>query len=173
MKSLTVLLASLLMLGEVTVALAETVMVIPTDNGSTNVQVSIDKGSVKDGQFAIDQPHAVTFNLKFLDPVTNEPVHHLNYDVVVSDQDGNMAYKVHEGHAHDGTNAYTVLLPDTGSFTLTIGIEGVGAMKPYDSTYNGTASSVIAVTPEFPVSIMAVMAMVAGVGIAVSRLKLN
>jgi hypothetical protein len=146
-------------------------MVLQTDNGSTDVEVTIEKGIVRDSQFAIDRPQLVTFSLRFVDPATGAQIEHLNYQLMVADANGNIVHKVHEGHAHNGMNSYSLLFSDTGSFTLTVDVEGVGAMKPYDSTYSGLASSSVTVTPEFPVSMMAIIATVIGISIAASRFK--
>ncbi len=146
-------------------------MVLQSDNGSTDVEVTIEKGIVQDSQFTVDRPQLVTFNLRFVDPATGAQIEHLNYQLMIVDADGNIIHRVHEGHAHNGMNSYSLLFSDTGSFTLTVDIEGVGAMKPYDSIYSGTASSSVTVTPEFPFSVMAIMAAVVGIGIVAGRFK--
>ncbi len=146
-------------------------MSIPTDNGSTNVEVSIERAMVEGDQFTIDQPQVVTFNVRFLDPATGGAIEHVNYGLMITDANGNTIHKVHKGHTHDGTNSYSLSFSDAGSFTLTIDIEGTGGMKPFDTTYTGTASSSVTVTPEFPLSVMAIMAAVVGMGVAATRFK--
>jgi hypothetical protein len=143
---------------------------IPTDNGSTIVELMIDNATAEGNQLIVDQPQVVTFNLGFLDAVTGAPIEHVNYNFLIADANGNIAHQIHEAHAHDGTSSYSLSFSDTGSFTITINVEGAGA-PPYDTTFSGTTSSTITVTPEFPLSVMAVMAAVVGIGIAATRFK--
>lgn len=139
-------------------------MLLPTDNGSTNVEIVIENAVVEDNQFTIDQPRLVTFSLKFTDSITDEQLEHVNYKFAVTDTNGNMIFTNEENHVHDGTNAHSMLFTDTGSFTLTIEVEGTGA-PPYDTAHTGTVSSSVAVTPEFPLSVMVILAAVAGIGV--------
>jgi hypothetical protein len=143
---------------------------IPTDDGSTNVQIFIENAILEGNQLAVDQPQVVKFSLRFLDAATGAPIEHVNYNFVIMDAKGNIVHKIHEAHAHDGMSTYSLLFSDTGSFTITIDVEGAGA-PPYDTRYSGSASSTIAVTPEFPLSVMAIMAAVVGIGVVATRLK--
>ncbi len=144
-------------------------IVIPTDNGSTKVEVTVENGMVKDNHFTIDQPQVVTFKMRFLDPTTDKLVQHINYKMTITDTNGNMVYEVHEGHAHTGVNSYSVLFPNTGAFTITLDLQGTGAVMPYDNTYTGIAKSSVAVTPEFPLGIVAIMTAVVGVVVVATR----
>jgi len=143
---------------------------LPTNNGSTNVELIIENANAEGNQLTIDQPQVVTFNLRFLDPANGEPVGHVNYNFVITDAKGNIVHKIHEAHSHHGMSSYSLLFPETGSFSITINVEGAGA-PPYDTSYSGTASSTITVTPEFPLSVMAIMAAVIGIGVAATRFK--
>jgi len=142
---------------------------IQTDNGSTNVEISIENAKLEGNQLIVDQPQVVTLNLRFLDS-SGAPIEHVNYNFVITDANGNTVHKIHEAHAHDATSSYSLLFSNTGSFTITIDVEGAGA-PPYDTSYGGTASSMITVTPEFPLSVMAILAAVVGIGIATTRFK--
>jgi hypothetical protein len=146
-------------------------MLLTTGDGSTNVEVVIENATVLGNSFTIDQPQVVTLNLAFLDPLTDLPIQHINYNFVVTDQNGNIVHKIHKSHTHDGINSYSLLFPDTGSFTLTIAVEGVGGPPPYDTTFSGTATSSLAVTPEFPLSVMWIMAAVVGIAVMASRFR--
>lgn len=146
-------------------------MLMPTDNGSTYVEVFIEKALVEESHFTIDQPQVVNFKIRFLDPRTSEPLEHMNYNLMVTDANGDIVHKIHKGHTHDGMNSYSLLFPDTGSFTLSIELEGTGGPPPFDTTHTGTTTSSIAVTPEFPLGIMAIMATVIGIGVVTTRFK--
>lgn len=145
-------------------------MTMPTDNGSVNIEVSIENAILEDNQFTIDQPKVVTFNLGFFDPESGVPIEHVNYNFIITDANGNVVHRIYEGHQHDGMATYSLLFSDTGSFAMTINVEGAGA-PPYDTSFSGTASSTISVTPEFPLSVMAVMAAVIGMTVLATRFK--
>ncbi|GEM_PF-3084547 len=145
-------------------------MTMPTDNGSVNIEVSVENAVLEDNQFTIDQPKVVTFNLGFFDPASGAPIEHVNYNFIITDANGNVVHRIYEGHQHDGMGSYSLLFSDTGSFAMTINVEGAGA-PPYDTSFSGTASSTISVTPEFPLSVMAVMAAVVGMTVLVTRFR--
>ena len=48
---------------------------MPTDNGSTFVEVTIDKGSVTDNTLTIDAPQQVKFDIVFLHPERSTQLH--------------------------------------------------------------------------------------------------
>jgi len=146
-------------------------IMIPTDNGSVNVEVTIDKGMVRGSEFMIDPPQEVKFDLKFLDPTTGQPLQHVNYQFHVADASGAMVANEMGIHIHEGVDSRSVAFSDTGSFNLMIVVEGTGINKPYDTAHSGTASSMVTVTPEFPLGIMAIMAAVVGIGVAATRFK--
>jgi hypothetical protein len=146
-------------------------MVIPTDNGSINVEVTIDNGMVHGNEFMVDPPQQVKFDLRFLDPTTDQPLEHVNYQFHVADQSGAMVAHEMDLHVHDGMDSQSVAFSDTGSFTIMVVVEGTGINKPYDTAHSGTASSMVAVTPEFPFSVVAIMAAVVGMGVLATRFK--
>jgi plastocyanin len=146
-------------------------IVIPTDNSSVNVEVTIDKGMVKDKEIMVDPPQQVKFDLKFLDPTTGKPLQHVNYQFHVADKSGAMVAHKMGLHVHEGMDSQSVAFSDTGSFTLMVVIEGTGINKPYDTAHSGTASSLVTVTPEFPFSVIAIMAAVVGMGVLATRIK--
>lgn len=142
-----------------------------TDNGSVKVVVAVDKGTVSGDTVTLDQPEDVKFDLKFLDPTTGNALEHVNYVFMVSDSGGNMLAHKEGLHTHNGIDSQSVSFANTGSFELDVDVEGTGIDKPFDTAHSGSASSMIAVTPEFPLGIMAVMAAVVGVTVAATRFK--
>ena len=146
-------------------------MVIPTDNGSIDVEVTIDKGMIHGSEFIIDPPQTIKFDIRFLDPTTKQPLQHVNYQFHVADQSGAMVAHKMGIHVHEGMDSQSVAFSGTGSFTLMIVVEGTGLNKPFDTTHSGTASSSVTVVPEFPLGVMAIMAAVVGIGVAATRFK--
>jgi plastocyanin len=146
-------------------------VMLHTENGSIDVIVEIDKGMVSGEEITIDQPQEVTFTVKFLDPATGSALEHVNYAFMVSDASGNMLAHNEGIHVHNGIDSQKVAFANTGSFELMVDVEGTGINQPYDTTHSGMASSMVAVTPEFPLGIMAAMAAVVGIAVAVSRFK--
>ncbi len=144
---------------------------LSTDNGSVDVIVNIDKGMIHGSELMVDPPQEVTFEIAFLDPETGKALEHVNYQFHVADESGAMVAHEMSQHSMGGTESKSVAFSNTGSYTLMIVVEGTGASQPYDTSYSGTASSMIAVTPEFPLGVMAIMATVVGIGIAASRFK--
>lgn len=144
---------------------------IPTDNGSMFVEVTVDKGSASDNTFTIDSPQQVKFDINFLNPGAFEPLTHVNYEFHIADQNGNMLAHKTALHVHDGMDTQSITFSDVGSFTLTIVVKGLGLSEPYDTSRSGIASVAITVVPEFPLSVMAIMATVIGIGVAATRFK--
>jgi hypothetical protein len=146
-------------------------MLLPTANGSTFVEVTIDKGTVGDNTFTIDSPQEVKFEITFLHPGAFDPITHVNYEFHVADESGNMVVQKTGLHLHDGMDTQSVTLPTMGSFTLTVNVLGTGLSKPYDTANSGTVSASVVVTPEFPLSVTIVMAALVSIGIASARFK--
>ncbi len=146
-------------------------ILLTTANGSTFVEVAIDKGIVGDNTFTIDSPQEVKFDITFLHPGAFDPITHVNYQFHIADESGNMLVHKTGLHLHDGMDTQSVAFSTMDSFTLTIDVIGTGLSEPYDTTNSGTVSTTIAVTPEFPLGVMAMMAVLAGIGVLVTRLK--
>jgi plastocyanin len=146
-------------------------MLIPTDNGSVDVEVTVDKGMVHDSDFMVDPPQEVKFDIKFLDPTTGQPLQHVNYMFEVVDPSGKSVVHKPGLHVHEGMDSQSVAFAKAGSFTLSVNIEGTGINKPFDTKHSGLATSTVMVTPEFPLSVLAVMAGVVGIGIAATRFR--
>jgi len=142
-----------------------------TDNGSTFVEVTIDKGTVADNTFTIDAPQQVKFDIVFMHPGAFDPITHVNYEFHIADESGNMLVHKTGLHIHEGMDTQSITFSKMGSFTLTINVIGTGLSQPYDTANSGTVSAVIAVVPEFPLSVMAIMAAVVGIGVVVTRFK--
>ncbi len=146
-------------------------VLMSTDNGSVDVAVSIDNGIVEDNHFTIDQPQDVKFDIKFLDPSTGDPLEHVNYTFMVVGEDGSHVVNKGDLHVHNGMDSQSVAFSTTGSFNVTVEVAGTGIDQPFDTTHSGTASSMVSVVPEFPLSVMAIMAAVVGMTIAATRFK--
>lgn len=112
-------------------------MLLPTANGSTFVEIIIDKGIVGDNTFAIDSPQEVKFDVTFLHPGAFDPITHVNYEFHVADESGNMLVQKTGLHLHDGMDTQAITLPTMGSFTLTIDVIGTGLSEPYDTANSG------------------------------------
>ena len=144
-------------------------MRMTTDNGSTFVDVTIDKGTLTDNNFTIDSPQEVKFDLEFLHPGAFDHITHVNYEFHIADESGNMVVHKTGLHIHEGMDTQSVTFSDMGSFTLTINVIGTGLSEPYDTTNSGTASAMIAVTPEFPLGIMLITAALVGTSLVFTR----
>jgi hypothetical protein len=90
---------------------------------------------------------------------------------MVMDENGNNVVSESNIHAHTGIDTQSITFSENGSFTLLIDIAGVGIDEPYDSSYSGVASTVLTVVPEFPLSILALMGLVLGTAIAMTRFR--
>lgn len=146
-------------------------MMIPTDNGSMFVEISIEKARVIDNALMLDAPQEVTIDAVFLNPGAFEPIMYINYDYQITDEVGNIVVRKTNLQAQDGIDTRTVTFADTGSFTITVEVKGRGLSEPYDTSRSGTANVMITVVPEFPLSVMAIMAAVIGIGIGVTKFK--
>lgn len=144
---------------------------IPTNNGSVNVEVIIDNGTVDDKSLTIDPPQPVRFDIRFLDPATGQPLQHVNYNFMITDEEGISVMNSANMHTHEGVDVQSVPFSNTGSFTLVIDIAGLGINKPYDTKHSGMASISLTVVPEFPSSVLVIMTAVVGMGIAATRFK--
>jgi len=139
-------------------------MVLLTDNGSMKVEVTMDRKTVE-----TEQP--VRFTLRFLNPLTEQQLQHVNYLFMITDENGNNVVSESNIHAHAGIDTRTITFSETGSFTLSIDVAGIGINEPYDSSYSGMASTALIVVPEFPLSILAVMGLVLGAVIVITRFR--
>ncbi len=144
-------------------------MRMTTDNGSTFVDVTIDKGTLTDNNFTIDSPQEVKFDLEFLHPGAFDHITHVNYEFHIADESGKMLVHKTGLHIHEGMDTQSVTFSEMGSFTLTINVKGTGLSEPYDTTNSGTASAMIAVTPEFPLGVMLVTAALVGTSLVFTR----
>ncbi len=148
-----------------------TKMRMTTDNGSTFVEVTIDKGSASDNTFTIDAPQEVKFDIAFLHPGAFDPITHVNYEFHIADEDGNMLVHKTNLHLQDGMDTQSVAFSEMGSFTFRIDVIGTGLSQPYDTANSGTVSATVVVTPEFPSGLMVVMAALVGIGVVATRFK--
>lgn len=146
-------------------------LLMQTDNGTVDVVVSMDTGMVEDDHFMIDQPQDVNFEIQFLDPATGDPLEHVNYEFHIADETGAMPVHKTGLHVHNGMDTQSVSFSNTGGYVVTVEVLGTGIDRPFDTAHSGTASSTVSVVPEFPLSVMAIMAAVVGMTIAATRFK--
>jgi len=144
-------------------------MRMTTDNGSTFIDVAINKGTVSDNNFTIDSPQEVKFDMEFLHPGAFDHITHVNYEFHIADESGEMLVHKTGLHVHEGMDTQSVTFSEMGSFTLTVNVIGTGLSEPYDTTNSGTASAMIAVTPEFPLGIMLITAALVGTSLVFTR----
>ena len=139
-------------------------LILSTGNESVTVEVTIDEE-------ILETAEPVQFTLRFLDPTTGEQLQAVNYSFMITNEKGDTIANRTNEHAHEGTDTQVVTFSNTGAFTLTVDVAGLGMDKPYDSKYNGKASTTLTVVPEFPLGIFMMMALVVGAVIALTRLK--
>ncbi len=139
-------------------------MLLSTDKGSLNVEVTMDRGTLEAGL-------PVGFTLKFLDPTMEVLIPDVNYSFKAMDEDRNTVVDRTKMYAPDGIDTQSITFSHTGSFTVTIEVTGIGLEEPYDSSYNGVASTSLRVVPEFPLGILAVMGAVLGTVITITRFR--
>ncbi len=125
-------------------------LALSTENGSVNIEVTIDTDILQTAE-------PTQFTLKFLNPESGEPLQAVNYSFIITDDKGNDIANRTNKHAHEGTDTQVVTFSNTGSFTLTVDVEGLGMEKPYDSMHSGKASTLLTVVPEFPLGTLLVM----------------
>jgi hypothetical protein len=141
-------------------------MMLSTDSGSVNVEVTIDTD-------ILQTTEPTQFTLKFLDPESGEPLQAVNYSFTITDDEGNSIVDRTDKHAHEGIDTQVVTFSNTGSFTLVVEVEGLGMEKPYDSAYNGKATTLLTVVPEFPLGTLVVMGTLIATAIMLSMLKIS
>jgi len=146
-------------------------IMIPTDNGSMFVEITIDKGDASDNTFTIDAPQQVKIDTVFLNPGAFEPLTHVNYEYHITDETGSMLVHKTALHLHDGMDTQSVTFSETGSFTLTIVVKGLGLSEPYDTSRSGIVSAMITVVPEFPFSVIAITAALVSIAVVATRFK--
>lgn len=122
---------------------AEALMKMSTRNNAVDIEVNMEYNII----VCITTPCPTDqLTLKFFKPATDELLQHVNYCFSIMPEGMSEPSAKTCDHSHDGTAAHPVELPDTGSFTFEVNIEGLGIDKPYDTKYSGTA--VVEVTSE-------------------------
>jgi hypothetical protein len=141
-------------------------MLLSTDSGSVSIEVTIDTDTLQTAE-------PTQFTLRFLDPESGEPLQAVNYSFIITDDKGNSIANRPNKHAHEGIDTQVVTFSNTGSFTLTIDVEGLGMEKPYDAVHSGKASTLLTVVPEFPLGTLMVMGTLIASVILLTVLKLS
>ncbi|MDQ3718837.1 MAG: polymerase basic protein 2, partial [Thermoproteota archaeon] len=111
---------------------------VTTDNQSVNVVISWVPMQIEPGQ-------DTEFTLDFQDPSSGEPISHVNYNLEITDQNGETVESMTDLHTHSGSDQQTVTFDNPGSFNLVTTIIGTGIDPPFDTTQSGTAQTVIPV----------------------------
>ena len=145
-------------------------IVIPTNNGSVNVEVIIENGVVYNKAFTIDPPQTVRFDIRFLNPATDQPLQHVNYAFMITDETENRIMNVTDMHTHEGVDVHSVEFSNIGSFKVAIDVAGLGINKPFDTNHSGMAATTVTVVPEFPLTALLPMVVALGIVIVVMRL---
>jgi hypothetical protein len=112
----------------------------------------------------------VQFTLDFQHPFSGESLAHVNYDLEIRDEQGNVVESLSGLHTHAGNDVHTVTFNNTGNFRLVATILGTGLDPPFDTTRSGTAEAALVVVPEFPIA-PAILAIATGLGIALARIR--
>ena len=115
---------------------------LQTIDGAVNVEIGIDKEK-------LEPETPLTFNLKFLDPVTGQLLKNVNYSFIMEDVDGYPIMNNQNQLAPDGHDFQTVKFTKLGPVRIIIDIKGLGG-EPHDTTYVGSVSAILSVIPEFP-----------------------
>ncbi|MCS6767957.1 MAG: plastocyanin/azurin family copper-binding protein [Candidatus Nitrosocaldus sp.] len=144
---------------------------LSTDNNRVKVEVEFSAGTATDSMLTVDPPQEVTFNIRFIDPASGKLIEHVNYDFKVIDANGNAIVNRPEQHTHTGDASHKVNFASTGAYTIDINVLGTGINKPFDTKHSGKSALSISVVPEFPLGMIAVFASIAGIAVAMSRLR--
>jgi hypothetical protein len=136
-------------------------LTVATDNESVNVVIDWEPAEIEPGQ-------DVELALDFQNPSSGQSISHVNYNLEVQDETGNVVESFEGEHTHSGLGSHTVAFDTTGSFKLVVDVIGTGINQPYDTTRSGTAEAAIVVVPEFPVA-PAILAAATGIGIFLAR----
>ncbi len=140
-------------------------MVLPTDNKSVNVEVTL-------SAMTLEPNKEITINLRFLDPMTNLPLNHTNFDIKVTDSSGNAVVDQKGLHRHPGTYSQSVTFTNTGSYTLSVNVIGTGIPPPpFDTSHSGLATMPLNVVPEFPLTAILPMILAFVAVVAIMRIR--
>ncbi len=140
-------------------------MVLPTDNKSVNVEVTL-------SAMTLEPNKEITINLRFLDPTTNLPLNHTNFDIKVTDSSGNAVVDQKGLHVHPGTYSQSVTFASTGSYTLSVNVIGTGIPPPpFDTSHSGLATTSLNVVPEFPLTTILPLVLAFIAVVAVMRIR--
>ncbi len=140
-------------------------MVLPTVNKSVNVEVTL-------SAMTLEPNKEVTIALRFLDPTTNQPLKHCNYDLTVTDSSGTAVVDKKAIHTHTCTDSQSVRFTSTGSYTLSVNVIGTGIPPPpFDTSHSGLATTSLKVVPEFPLTTILPLVLAFGAVVAVMRIR--
>lgn len=132
-------------------------IVLATNNRSYKVQVMWEPTEIKPNQI-------VTFDIKFFDYATNDPLTNVHYDFTVT-KDGELIRELRNWFAINGVATHTAEFPSSGSFSVMVNVLGIGDFMEV----NEYVAFDLKVVPEFPLSTVIVMASIVGIMIALTR----
>ncbi|MFQ5941308.1 MAG: hypothetical protein ACE5KA_06395 [Nitrososphaerales archaeon] len=133
-------------------------MALVTGNRSYKIEVFWEPIEIKPNQI-------VTFDIKFINYVTNKVVKNVYYDFAVT-KDDQLIKELRSSFAMNGLATHTVEFPSSGSFSVMVNVLGIGH---FSGPQNESVAFDLKVVPEFPLSTMIVMASVVGIMIALTR----
>lgn len=136
-------------------ARADESMVLITDNNTTKIELTIDRE-------ILEPDTQIEFTSRFLDPTNNEQLEHVNYSFLITDHNGDIIAESRNIYTLNGVDEQYVVFSGTGSFTVEIHVHGIGVLTPFDKIHSGMATTGITVVPEFPLPIIMLAAVLAG-----------
>jgi hypothetical protein len=114
----------------------------PTDNESVNVIIDWEPTEIEPEQ-------EIEFTFEFQDPSSGESLSHVNYDLeIIEDESGETVESVTERHSHSGSDEQSMTFDNAGDFSVEVTVIGTGVNPPFDTTYSGTAETIINVGSE-------------------------
>ncbi|MEM2759767.1 MAG: hypothetical protein QXU32_07780 [Nitrososphaerales archaeon] len=129
-----------------------------SNNKSFKIQVVWEPTEIKPNQI-------VRFDIKFLNYVTNEPVHNVYYDFVVT-KDEQIVKELRSSFVMNGITTHTVEFPSSGSFSVLVNVLGIGDFKVAQNEYIAFDLKVV---PEFPLRTVILLGSIVGIMVALTR----
>ena len=131
---------------------AEKPMVVSTDKGSIDVELSL-------SPLPLEPEQETKMHIRFLQKGTTVVQQHIDYQVFV-EKDGKEVFRIPLTHTNPGTVTIPYMFTSPGSFTAGVEVEGI-LFQPIPKE---TATFSVSVIPEFSAS--AVVAMVGAIAVA-------
>ena len=127
--------------------LEQGVLHLQTENNLVNVDIQADQEKFEVGK-------QTTFEIKFVNPETNQLLENVNYSLYIENSTGYLVFASSNQFTETGSDTQIVTLSNTGPMNLFIEVHGLGQKQPFDIKYSGISSAIITVDPEFPFGIL-------------------